>query len=179
MAVGEGCWQKSRFSIATAMIATCHKRWQRPPEPNGWMLPSKNGQQCHCSLAKKKWHHHSIKKGCCQQHPVFPGGHPSKYWLGSTLLNFSDRTRTGVFNVIWPLVKDAGKICVFPSLMIKYYTVLKPLMVAAKIAVFHIFCKKDESKWNDEKEKNNNNPLMVWWCSFLGHLSGLPWVCIV
>ena len=130
-------------------------------------------------LCPKEMASSSEKKGCCQQHPVFPGGHPSKYWLGSTLLNFSDRTRTGVFNVIWPLVKDAGKICVFPSLMIKYYTVLKPLMVAAKIAVFHIFCKKDESKWNDEKEKNNNNPLMVWWCSFLGHLSGLPWVCIV
>ena len=28
----------------------------------------------------------------CQQHPVFPGGHPSKYWLGSTLLNFSVRS---------------------------------------------------------------------------------------
>ena len=52
-------------------------------------------------------------------------------------------------------------------------------MVAAKIAVFHIFCKKDERKWNDEKEKSNNNPLMVWWCSFLGHLSGLPRVCMV
>jgi hypothetical protein len=40
-----------------------------------------------------------------QQHPVFPGGHPSKYWLGSMLLNFSGRTRTGVFNMIWPLAK--------------------------------------------------------------------------
>ena len=40
-----------------------------------------------------------------QQHPVFPGGHPSKYWLGSMLLNFSDRTRTGVFNMIWPLAR--------------------------------------------------------------------------
>ena len=40
-----------------------------------------------------------------QQHPVFPGGHPSKYWLGSMLLNFSDRTRTGAFNMIWPLAK--------------------------------------------------------------------------
>ena len=38
-----------------------------------------------------------------QQHPVFPGGHPSKYWL--MLLNFSDRTRTGVFNMIWPLAR--------------------------------------------------------------------------
>ena len=45
----------------------------------------------------------------CQQHPVFPGGHPSKYWLGSTLLNFSDRTRTGVFSVIWPLALDMVK----------------------------------------------------------------------
>ena len=42
-------------------------------------------------------------KRFCQQHPVFPGGLPSKYWRGSTLLNFGDRTRTGVFNVIWPL----------------------------------------------------------------------------
>ena len=44
-----------------------------------------------------------------QQHPVFPGGHPSKYWLGSMLLNFSDRTRTGVFNMIWPLARGARK----------------------------------------------------------------------
>ena len=36
------------------------------------------------------------------QHPVFPGGHPSKYYLGPTLLNFGDQTRTGVFNVVWP-----------------------------------------------------------------------------
>ena len=49
----------------------------------------------------------------CQQHPVFPGGHPSKYWLGSTLLNFSDRTRTGVFSVIWPLAKEGVKIRLF------------------------------------------------------------------
>ena len=41
------------------------------------------------------------EKEKCLQHPVFPGGHPSKYWPGSTLLNFGDRTRTGVFNVIW------------------------------------------------------------------------------
>jgi hypothetical protein len=36
------------------------------------------------------------------QHLVFPGGHPSKYWPGSKLLDFSDRTRIGDFNVIWP-----------------------------------------------------------------------------
>ena len=40
------------------------------------------------------------------QHQVFPGGHPSKYKLGSTLLNFGDRTRTGVFSVIWQLTID-------------------------------------------------------------------------
>ena len=45
------------------------------------------------------------KKGKCQQHPVFPGGHPSKYWRGSMLLNFGDRTRTGVFSMIWPLTR--------------------------------------------------------------------------
>ena len=33
-----------------------------------------------------------------QQHPVFPGGYPSKYEPGSTLLNFEDRTRTGFFS---------------------------------------------------------------------------------
>ena len=52
----------------------------------------------------------------CQQHPVFPGGHPSKYWLGSTLLNFSDRTRTGVFSVIWPLASERGEIKHFDPL---------------------------------------------------------------
>ena len=36
------------------------------------------------------------------QHLLFPGGHPSKYWVGPTLLNFGDRTRTGVFSVVWP-----------------------------------------------------------------------------
>ena len=45
------------------------------------------------------------KKLICQQHPVFPGGHPSKYWRGSMLLNFGDRTRTGAFSMIWPLTR--------------------------------------------------------------------------
>ena len=53
---------------------------------------------------KRKWETLQ-KKFWRQQHPVFPGGHPSKYWLGSMLLNFSDRTRTGVFNMIWPLAR--------------------------------------------------------------------------
>ena len=56
-----------------------------------------------------------VKKMWRQQHPVFPGGHPSKYWLGSTLLNFSDRTRTGVFSVIWPLAKAKVQISKFEA----------------------------------------------------------------
>ena len=36
----------------------------------------------------------------CQRHPVFPSGPPSKYYLGSSAFNFSDRTRTGVFALI-------------------------------------------------------------------------------
>ena len=39
----------------------------------------------------------------CQQHLVFPGGHPSRYWPDPTLLNFADRTRSGAFSVVWPL----------------------------------------------------------------------------
>ena len=58
----------------------------------------------------------------CQQHPVFPGGHPSKYWLGSMLLNFSDRTRTGVFSVIWPLATLIAKLEGL-TLKIKFKTV--------------------------------------------------------
>ena len=32
---------------------------------------------------------------------MFPGGHPSKYYRSPMLLNFSDQTRTGVFNMVW------------------------------------------------------------------------------
>ena len=44
-----------------------------------------------------------------QQHPVFPSGLPSKYYPGPMLLNFSDRMRTGVFNMVWPLTRKVGK----------------------------------------------------------------------
>jgi hypothetical protein len=40
---------------------------------------------------------------------VFPSGLPSKYYPGPMLLNFSDRTRTGVFNMVWPLTRKVGK----------------------------------------------------------------------
>ena len=35
------------------------------------------------------------------RHREFPGGPPSKYYPGPTMLNFRDRTRTGVFIVVW------------------------------------------------------------------------------
>ena len=44
------------------------------------------------------------KKGS-QQHPEFPCGLPSKYYLGPMLLNFSDWTRTGVFNMEWQKIQ--------------------------------------------------------------------------
>ena len=34
-------------------------------------------------------------------HRVFPGGPPSKYYPGPTMLNFRDLTRTGVVIVVW------------------------------------------------------------------------------
>ena len=44
-----------------------------------------------------------------QQHQEFPSGLPSKYYPGPMLLNFSDRTRTGVFNMVWPLTSKRAK----------------------------------------------------------------------
>ena len=45
----------------------------------------------------------------CQQHVVFPGGHPSKYWPCSRLLNCSDCMGTGVVNPVWPLAEHRYK----------------------------------------------------------------------
>ena len=91
------------------------------------------------NFAKRLW---------SQQHPVFPGGHPSKYWLGSMLLNFSDRTRTGVFNMIWPLARVQENVdnlfqqhTYLPTYMIMRYlnSVYKPLLLCFE----HFFlCKK-------------------------------------
>jgi hypothetical protein len=51
-----------------------------------------------------------------QQHLVFPGGLPSKYYPGPTLLNFGDLTRTGAFNVVWPLASvSSASVQVFPE----------------------------------------------------------------
>ncbi|KAG8233047.1 hypothetical protein J437_LFUL004268 [Ladona fulva] len=50
-----------------------------------------------------------------QQHPVFPGGHPSKYYPGPTMLNFGDRTRTGVFIVCTKIQQKYQQHPVFPG----------------------------------------------------------------
>ena len=54
---------------------------------------------------------------------MFPGGHPSKYYPDPTLLNFADRTRSGVFNVVWSLATNIGlpnnKYLAFISLGVK------------------------------------------------------------
>ncbi len=48
-----------------------------------------------------------------QQHQEFPSGLPSKYYPGPMLLNFSDRTRTGVFNMVWTLTRSEAKYYLF------------------------------------------------------------------
>ena len=52
-----------------------------------------------------------------QQHQEFPSGLPSKYYPGPMLLNFSDRTRTGVFNMVWPLTERRANICPHDKLL--------------------------------------------------------------
>ena len=49
-----------------------------------------------------------IKKS--QQHQEFPSGLPSRYYPGQMLLNFSDGTRTGVFNIVWPFTERRADI---------------------------------------------------------------------
>ena len=44
---------------------------------------------------KRNWKIKSLR------HQEFPGGPPSKYYPGPMMLNFRDRTRTGVFIMVW------------------------------------------------------------------------------
>ena len=39
---------------------------------------------------------------------MFSGGHPSKYKPGPALLNFGERKRTGVLNVVWSLATETS-----------------------------------------------------------------------
>ena len=68
------------------------------------------------------------------QHPVFPGGHPSKYSQGSMLLNFSDQTRTGAFNMIW---SKTFKIDIWHSVGFLY-----PLRKCTKLWYTHLLLKE-------------------------------------
>ena len=60
-----------------------------------------------CKRKPRRWAHRT--KNLCffwekmksLRHQVFPGGPPSKYYPGPTMLNFRDQTRTGVFIVVW------------------------------------------------------------------------------
>jgi hypothetical protein len=45
----------------------------------------------------------NYEKSKSQQHLVFPGGLPSKYYPDPSLLNFGDLTRSGAFKLVWPL----------------------------------------------------------------------------
>ncbi len=50
-----------------------------------------------------------IKKVSLEQ-LEFPSGLPSKYYPVPMLLNFSDRTRTGEFNMVWPQTKKSPQL---------------------------------------------------------------------
>ena len=43
---------------------------------------------------------------------------------GSMLLNFGDRTRTGVFSMIWPLTRGSGELSVYKDIFRYYCTML-------------------------------------------------------
>ena len=108
-------WMKTCCYILT--LAKAVEILKTPQNPNFW-VPKKILVYCTATCCYS-WETELVgraKKMWCQQHPVFPGGHPSKYWLGSTLLNFSDRTRTGVFSVIWPLASERVEIKHFDPL---------------------------------------------------------------
>lgn len=53
--------------------------------------------------SKRYYFYVDFKEGHNKMPTVFPSGHPSKYKLRPTLLNFSDWMRTGAFNVVWSL----------------------------------------------------------------------------
>ena len=128
-----------------------HLRLRRETSPNlsKWIFPPIYWHlSTRVTHTKKKKMGNLAKRLWSQQHPVFPGGHPSKYWLGSMLLNFSDRTRTGVFNMIWPLARVQENVdflfqqhTYLPTYMIMRYlnSVYKPLLLCFE----HFFlCKK-------------------------------------
>ena len=78
--------------------------WALASSSGGASCPgATRGQPRGLTLGVRGW----FQGDLCRKSPNFI---PSKYWLGSTLLNFSDQTRTGVFSVIWPLALGRSKI---------------------------------------------------------------------
>ena len=74
----------------------------------------------------------------CQQHPVYQGGHPSKHWRCSSLLNLGDRLDTGPFNPIRPLVNNWGLKCKFQLNMYILKLVQRNLAISTGIGThFH------------------------------------------
>ena len=71
------------------------RRFQQVP----WLMPDALGtaNALRSSKSDSKVRIEPEKAG----HRVFPGGPPSKYYPGPTMLNFRDLTRSGVFIVVW------------------------------------------------------------------------------
>ena len=66
-----------------------------------FQIPAQSRQDRHSSKVRSQCFGLNWKNPKSLRHQVFPGGPPSKYYPGPTLLNFRDQTRTGVFIVVW------------------------------------------------------------------------------
>ena len=100
-------WRHKDISASLGEIF--RKNAGRCTSARAWEIFRKNADRSMWSVAKRKtsfcilpflWRH---KKSV--RHRVFLGGLPAKYFPSPTGLNFGDRTRTGVFPVVWPYAK--------------------------------------------------------------------------
>ncbi len=67
-----------------------------------------------------------------QTAPSIPRWSPIQVLIGTTLIEFSDRTRTGMFNVIWPLARIIANVYVY---IVNTYTFL----VLIALNIFNIY----------------------------------------
>ena len=82
---------------------------------------------------------------------MFPSGLPSKYYPGPMLLNFSDRTRTGAFNMVWPLTRNVGK-----NILLKLIYLLKLLAAREKsLEPVAIFAKSKSTRRRQSYTQNS------------------------
>ena len=78
----------------------CARRYAAAAAGSAWIcVGMPRGMQK--ARGHKRMQMHESAKVKSLRHQVFPGGPPSKYYPGPTMLNFRDRTRTGVFIVVW------------------------------------------------------------------------------